>query len=119
MTVTAAGIYARISSDEDGDRLGVTRQIKDCTAEPERRKWRIVDTYVDNDVSATRSKIRPEYRRMIADIQSGRLTALIVWDVDRLTRTPRELEDIIDLADHQGLSLASIGGEIDLSTPQG
>lgn len=119
MKPVSAGIYARISSDADDDRLGVTRQVKDCTAEAKRRGWRVVDTYVDNDVSATRSKVRPEYRRMLADLEAGRITGMIVWDVDRLTRTPRELEDIIDLADRRGLSLASIGGEIDLSTPQG
>ena len=56
---------------------------------------------------------------MLADAAAGRITGLIVWDVDRLTRTPRELEDVIDLADRVGLALASVGGEIDLATPQG
>lgn len=114
-----AGIYARISSDEDGRGLGVQRQIEDCTAEAARRGWSVAETYVDNDVSATRSKVRPEYERMLSAIRAGRITGLIVWDVDRLTRTPRELEDVIDLADRYGLNLANIGGEIDLSTPQG
>lgn len=116
---TMAAIYARISSDSEGTGLGVARQIADCTAEIERRGWILVDKYVDNNVSATRARVRPEYQRMIADIRSGRITALVVWDVDRLTRTPRELEDIIDLADQKGLSLASVGGEFDLATPSG
>lgn len=112
-------IYARISSDTEGLALGVKRQTDDCTAEAERRGWTVAGTYIDNDVSATRSKRRPEYERLMADIGAGMLAGLIVWDVDRLTRTPRELEDIIDLADRRGLALASIGGEIDLATPQG
>ena len=37
----------------------------------------------------------------------------------RLTRTPRELEDVIDQADRLGLKLASVGGDIDLATEQG
>lgn len=114
-----AAIYARISKDSEGDGLGVARQIADCTAEVARRGWALAGTYVDNDVSATRSKVRPEYERMLADVRAGRINALVVWDVDRLTRTPRELEDIIDFADRQGLELASIGGVIDLATPQG
>jgi len=118
-TPTACGIYARISSDSTGEALGVQRQIEDCRAEAARRGWPVSEIYTDNDVSATRRKPRPEYQRMIADIKSSRLTALVVWDVDRLTRTPRELEDIIDLADRHGLALASVGGEIDLATPQG
>ncbi|WP_420123712.1 recombinase family protein [Nakamurella sp.] len=114
-----AAIYARISKDSEGDGLGVARQIADCTAEVARRGWTLAGTYVDNDVSATRSKVRPEYERMLDDVRAGRINALVVWDVDRLTRTPRELEDIIDFADRQGLELASIGGVIDLATPQG
>ncbi len=44
------------------------------------------------------------------------------WDVagwDRLTRTPRELEDVIDLHDKAGIELATATGEIDLATPTG
>jgi len=119
MSPTRAGIYARISSDDSHEGLGVARQIADCEAEAARRGWTIVDRYTDNDVSATRSKRRPQYERMLADAAAGRITGLIVWDVDRLTRTPRELEDVIDLADRAGLALASVGGDIDLSTPQG
>ncbi|AZI58378.1 recombinase family protein [Nakamurella antarctica] len=120
MTETVRGaIYARISSDAEGFGLGVQRQTDDCRSAALKRGWKVETIYTDNDVSATRSKVRPEYQRMLADIAAGRITGVIVWDVDRLTRTPRELEDIIDLADRQGLSLASVGGEIDLSTPQG
>lgn len=114
-----AGIYARISLDRDETKLGVQRQVEDCTAEAERRGWNVVRTYVDNDVSATRSKSRPEYERMVADIKSGIIKGFVVWDIDRLTRTPRELEDVIDLAKKYGIELANIGGDIDLSTPQG
>lgn len=119
MSRTQAGIYARISSDDTHEGLGVARQIADCEADATRRGWTIVERYTDNDVSATRSKRRPEYQRMLADVAAGHITGLIVWDVDRLTRTPRELEDVIDLADRAGLALASIGGDIDLATPQG
>lgn len=114
-----AGIYARISHDPFETTLGVQRQIEDCTKEAKRRNWEIVEIYQDNDVSATRSKVRPEYQRMLSDVAQGHINAMVVWDIDRLTRTPRELEDIIDLADKMNLSMANVGGEIDLSTPQG
>ena len=114
-----AGIYARISQDADGTELGVTRQQEDCRAEAERRGWNVTQVYVDNDVSATRAKVRPSYQRMIRDVERGVINALVVWDVDRLTRTPRELEDLIDLANKYGLSFANVGGDIDLSSPDG
>lgn len=115
---TQAAIYARISSD-DGTALGVARQIEDCEQEAHRRRWAISDRYVDNDVSASRGTPRPEYQRMLTDVRAGRIGAIVVWDVDRLTRTPRELEDVIDFADRHSLKLASVGGEIDISTEQG
>lgn len=118
MTAKRAGIYARISKD-DGSALGVGRQLEDCKAEAERRGWTVVDQYIDNNVSASKTKPRPEYTRMIADAERGRIDAVVVWDVDRLTRKPAELETFIDLADRHGLSLASVGGEIDLANPQG
>ncbi len=115
----ACGIYARISRDDQGDALGVARQLEDCEREAERRGWPVVRRYVDNDVSAYSGKSRPEYTALLADVEAGAVDAVIVWDVDRLTRTPAELESFIDLADRHRLSLASIGGEVDLSTPQG
>ncbi len=113
------GIYARISLDRDDTQLGVRRQVDDCTAEAARRGWTVVRTYVDNDVSATSGRLRPEYEHMLADIRAGLIGGIVVWDVDRLTRTPRELEDVIDLAEQYGIKLANVGGDIDLSTPQG
>jgi site-specific DNA recombinase len=47
-----AGIYARISSDREGDGLGVSRQLEDCERLAERKGWQVVEQYVDDDVSA-------------------------------------------------------------------
>ncbi len=117
--VTCAAVYARISSDPNDTALGVTRQVKDCLALAERKGWTVGEVFTDNDVSATSGRPRPEYQRMMTALAAGRFGALVVWDVDRLTRTPRELEDVVDIAERQGVALASVGGEIDLATPQG
>jgi len=118
--VTNAALYARISSDPNNTSLGVQRQIKDCLALAKRKGWTVVEPYfVDNDVSATSGKPRPKYELMMDALAAGEYDALICWDVDRLTRKPRELEDVIDLAEKRGVQLASVGGEIDLATEQG
>jgi site-specific DNA recombinase len=119
ISVTPCGLYLRISEDGSGQGLGVDRQRTDTLALAEQRGWQVLDQYVDNDVSATKTKRRPEYQRMLADVESGRIRAIVVWDIDRLTRRPAELEHIIDLADRLNVSLASVGGEVDLATPQG
>lgn len=118
-----AAIYARISSDREvggeSEGLGVTRQITDCEALARSRGWSVVETFVDNDVSASTGRRRPEYERMLDAVRDGRVDGVIVWDIDRLTRTPRELEDVIALADAHQTELASVGGEVDLATAQG
>lgn len=114
-----AGIYARISDDRDGHGLGVARQETDCRQLVEHRGWTVAEAFVDNDVSATSRRRRPEYERMLDAIRAGEINAVVVWDVDRLTRRPAELEVVIDLAERYGVQLASVGGEIDLATPQG
>jgi DNA invertase Pin-like site-specific DNA recombinase len=113
-------LYARISSDRDGDGLGVRRQELDCEALAERLGWLVVDRYVDNDVSAYRGKARPEYRRLLEDIAARQLDALVVWHLDRLHRHPRELEDFFEVIDAAGgVKMATVSGETDLGTHDG
>ena len=58
-----AAIYARISSDQDGTALGVTRQIEDCRALAKKLGWTVGEEYVDNDISAYSGKIFHEPAR--------------------------------------------------------
>lgn len=117
-TITAA-IYVRISKDSEDLGLGVARQEEDCRELADQKGWQVTEVFKDNDVSATRTKSRPQYQRLVKAIEAGRIGGIIVYDVDRLTRTPRELEDVIDWADRHQLHLASVGGDVDLATPQG
>ena len=113
-------MYARISSDRDGDHLGVTRQVEDCERLIAQRGWEVADRYVDDDVSAYSGKVRPAYRRMLDDIRGGFLDAVVVYDVDRLHRQPKELEEFFDVCKAAGVAkLASVSGDIDLSTNDG
>lgn len=119
-------MYLRQSKDKDGNEVRVGDQRSDLTKLCIDRGWTWTE-YKDNDYgasvrmpgSAKLSKARPKYRQMVADIKAGRLDAIAVWDADRLVRHPRELEDIIDLADLHGLALATCSGDFDLSTPTG
>ncbi len=117
--IVRAAVYVRISQDREGAGLGVARQEEDCRALCERKGWQVAGVYADNDVSAYSGKPRPAWLRLLADIAAGDVDAICCWHVDRLTRTPRELEDVIDLHDKQDIQLATVTGEIDLSTPTG
>ena len=72
-------------------------QLADCEQLADRRGWKVVERYVDADISAYSGKPRPEYLRMLDDIEAGAVEAVVVYHADRLHRHPRELEDFIDL----------------------
>lgn len=115
-----ATIYARISSDRDGSRMGVDRQIADCERWAKEHGVFVAEVYVDNDLSAYSKKPRPDYRRLCDDLRSGLRDGVIVWHLDRLHRSPRELEDFIDLIEDTGAEVRSVtGGDYDLTTPDG
>ena len=112
-----AAVYLRQSIDATGEGLAVARQREDCLALCADRGWTPVE-YVDNDTSASKGT-RPAYTRMLGDVRAGKVGALVAWNLDRLYRQPRELEDLIDLADEHHLALATIGGETNLATDDG
>jgi DNA invertase Pin-like site-specific DNA recombinase len=108
--VRAAAIYARISNDPEGDRLGVRRQIEDCRAEAVRRGWPVADLYVDDDKSAWSGKVRPEYERMVTDIEARRIDAVLFWHPDRPTRRPIEQEAFVEVCRRANIEVAWLGG---------
>lgn len=115
-----AVIYVRISQDRTGAHLGVDRQLEDCRALAERHGWEIVETYVDNDISAYSGKRRPDYRRMLDDLEQGMATVVVSWHTDRLHRSPTELEEYIDISQRRGVDTHTVqAGDLDLSTSSG
>ncbi|MDP9331508.1 MAG: recombinase family protein [Actinomycetota bacterium] len=115
-----AAIYVRISKDSTGERAGVERQEKDCRALAETRGWDVTGVYSDNDTSAWSGKKRPEYERMLADIRSGKITAIVAWHLDRLTRSPKELESFLDDCASAGVKrFGTVSGDIDLGSRDG
>lgn len=115
-----AGIYCRISRDKTGESAGVTRQMEDCRALADRNEWQIVDTYVDNDISATTGKVRPEFERMLAAVKAGELDAIVVWHTDRLYRKIKDLETLVEAIERADIILRTVqAGEFDLGTATG
>ena len=121
--MTNAAIYCRISKDDEGRELGVTRQREDCEALAARLRLDVVETYVDNDIGAStrsRKSRRPEYLRMLEDARAGRFDVILAYTNSRLTRRPLELEDLIRLYEQHGTRIETVAsGRADLSTADG
>jgi DNA invertase Pin-like site-specific DNA recombinase len=120
MTTKRASIYCRISQDREGAGLGVERQRVDCEALAAKLGMTIVSTHTDNDLSAYSGKVRPGYRALLDDIEASRVDAVLIWHTDRLHRSPRELEEYVDLCERHKITTQTVqAGELDLATPSG
>lgn len=119
-TKPQAAIYARISDDKTGAGLGVQRQREDCEKLAERIGADVALILTDNDVSAYSGRKRPGYVQLLESISGGTINTVIAWHHDRLHRSPRDLEDYIDLTEKHGVSTHFVtSGAVDLSTPTG
>ena len=114
-----AGIYTRLSLDKTGDGLAVQRQESACRDLAKRHGWTVAEVYEDNDVSASSGKERPEYQRMLADLESGSINAVVVYAWDRLARRMTDLVAFIELQRRLDFDVAHVTGDVDLSTASG
>jgi len=122
MTECRAAKYRRISDDREGRELGVTRQDEDLDELARRRGYTIVASYADNDIGAsTRSrKPRPDYQRMLDAARAGHFEVILAYTSGRLTRRPREHEDLIELAERHGVAFEYVRSpSFDLNTSAG
>lgn len=113
-------IYCRISQDREGRKIGVDRQERSCRELAERLGYEVAHVYIENDVGAsTRSKKpRPQFDDMMKRAKTG--TAILAYSSGRLTRRPRENEDLIDLYEQHGTLIHYVNAkDNDLSTARG
>lgn len=116
---TATAVYVRQSIDKRGDAAGVDRQESACRSLAAAKGLEDLTLYADNDRSATTGK-RPEFERLIKDIEAGRVGTLVVFHLDRLTRSIADLTRVIESGRLHQLNIASVHGVgIDLGDPTG
>ncbi|MEU3265081.1 recombinase family protein [Streptomyces bacillaris] len=121
------GAYTRISEiGEIGDgrdgREGVIRQGEDCVEIAANQGVGIYRVYEDNDLSAYKRRVkRPEFERLLGDLESGVIAGIVVYNIDRLARQPSDLERLIDIYEKakRPLTFATGTGDFDLTTSDG
>lgn len=95
---------------------GIARQLERAGAYIQLRGWERGPEYVDNDVSASKSRgPSTGWGKMLADVGRGRFDVIVAVDLDRLLRTTRDLNTLVEA----GARVATVDGEIDLTTADG
>lgn len=115
-----AACYLRISSDRAGDGEGIDRQRQDAHALIAARGWEQAGEFVDNDRSARRGKVRPQFVALLAAIGRGEVDAVVGWTLDRLARNARDRLALIEACQEHRVIIALVrGSDIDCSTAAG
>ena len=113
-------IYARVSTEEqaqEGFSIRAQQQkLKDYAGIME---WSIYDIYLDEGISGKNLAQRPAITRMIADIKAGHVKNVLVFKIDRLTRSTADLVYLIDLFKEYDCAFNSLMESIDTSTASG
>lgn len=114
-----AVIYTRQSLDRSGDGMAVARQADACRKLCRERGWTVVETVTDNDMSASTGMTRPGFERVLGLAADRAVDVIVCWHVDRLTRRLVELERVIAVCETAKVRLATVSGDLDLSTDAG
>jgi hypothetical protein len=114
-----AAVYTRISQDATGQRAGVTRQLEDCETLADRLGWEVTHRYGDNDLSAYSGPTRPGFEAMLKAAADSEFGAVICWHPDRLFKSPKDLERLIDIANGGRVQLRAVNAMVaaDLGLP--
>ena len=92
-----AAIYSRKSTEQNvtEDAKSVTRQVELARAFAAEKGWQVIEEYIDDGISGAESAKLVSRARMLAAAADGKFSALIVRDVDRLSRNDEELPSLV------------------------
>ena len=113
------GLYPRVSTEDqfrNGHSLGEQkeRMLKLC----DYKNYEVYKVYEDAGISA-KNMNRPAFQEMIQDIKDGKINKIIVYKLDRLTRSIKDLEEICTFLEENNCSLESMCEDINTSTANG
>ena len=118
----AAGVvgYIRVSTADQADRgVSLEAQRRRLEAYCEAHGLALVRVEEDAGVSAKRTSNRPALQRALKALEKGEASGLVAVKLDRLSRTTRDVLDLVSRAEKEGWALHSIDERLDTSSPQG
>jgi DNA invertase Pin-like site-specific DNA recombinase len=81
--------------------------------------WTLLrDKYDDGGFSGGNTD-RPALQRLLADVQAGKIDVIVVYKVDRLTRSLADFAKLVELFDQQGVSFVSVTQQFNTTTSMG
>ena len=118
--LVSTGIYVRVSTEEQArEGYSIRAQQEKLKTYATLKEWHIFSVYADEGISGKDIDGRPEIKRLITDIESGKVTNVLVFKIDRLTRSTKNLIELMDLFNTHSCAFNSLSESIDTSTASG
>jgi site-specific DNA recombinase len=119
-----SAIYTRVSTDQgleqDFNSLDAQREASEAYIKSQAHEgWRLIrDQYNDGGYSGG-SMDRPALQKLLADVQGRRIDAIVVYKVDRLTRSLADFAKLVELFDKHDVSFVSVTQSFNTTTSMG
>src|SRR5258708_4576036 len=117
-------IYTRKSSEEGLEQafnsLHAQREACEAYIQSQRHEgWTCLTQAYDDGGLSGATLDRPALQQLLADIQAGRIDAVVTYKVDRLTRSLTDFAKIVEIFDAKGVSFVSVTQQFNTTTSMG
>src|SRR5437764_14773068 len=106
-------IYTRVSTEQgleqDFNSLDAQREAAEAYVKSQAHEgWRLIRESFDDGGFSGGSLERPALQRLLTSIRSGLIDVVVVYKVDRLTRSLADFAKLVELFDAAGVSFVSV-----------
>ena len=117
-------IYTRKSSDEgleqEFNSLHAQREACEAFITSQRHEgWQVLSAHYDDGGHSGGTMDRPALQRLLADIEAGKIDVVVVYKIDRLTRSLFDFAKIVEVFDAKGVSFVSVTQQFNTTTSMG
>ena len=122
--IRRCAIYTRKSSEEgleqDFNSLHAQREACEAFIKSQAGEgWRLIKTAYDDGGFSGGTMERPALQRLLADIREGSIDVVVVYKVDRLTRSLADFAKMVELFDAQSVSFVAVTQQFNTTTSMG
>ncbi|MBP3840560.1 MAG: recombinase family protein [Bacilli bacterium] len=115
-----AGVYIRVSTEDqarEGFSLGEQEEklLQLCKF----KELEVYKVYKDAGISAKDMEHRPQFQEMLKDMKEGKLNYIVAYKLDRITRSVRDLEELISILEQYNCFLLCDRDDVNTSTANG
>ncbi len=112
-------LYIRVSTEEQAEEgYSISGQLNRLKSFCLSQNWTVEEIYIDDGISAKNMK-RPQLQKMLDDVKEKKFNCILVWDLDRLTRSVFDLYKILEILEHHNCKFKSATEVFDTTSAVG